>query len=31
MVQQRAGEKKKQLIIDVCKKLFYQKGYSTRP
>lgn len=29
MVQQRAGEKKKQLIIDVCKKLFYQKGYNS--
>lgn len=28
MVRQSAGAKKKQLIIDVCKKLFYERGYS---
>lgn len=28
MVRQSAGAKKKQLIISVCKKLFYEKGYS---
>ncbi len=28
MVRQKAGEKKRKLIIDVCKKLFYNKGYS---
>lgn len=27
MVRLSAGEKKKQLIIDTCKKLFYRKGY----
>lgn len=27
MVRYSAGEKKRQLIIDVCKKLFYNKGY----
>lgn len=28
MVRMKAGEKKKKLIIDVCKKLFYRKGYA---
>ena len=28
MVKLKAGEKKKNLIIDVCKKLFYRKGYA---
>ncbi|RDB64581.1 hypothetical protein C1878_01660 [Gordonibacter sp. 28C] len=28
MVRLKAGEKKKKLIIDVCKKLFYRKGYA---
>lgn len=28
MVRLSAGEKKKKLIIDVCKKLFYRKGYT---
>jgi AcrR family transcriptional regulator len=27
MVKLSAGEKKKQLILDTCKKLFYRKGY----
>lgn len=28
MVKQKAGEKKRKLIIDVCKKLFYNNGYN---
>lgn len=28
MVKRKAGEKKRDLIIDVCKKLFYEKGYN---
>lgn len=28
MVKIKAGERKKQLIIDTCKRLFYQKGYN---
>lgn len=28
MVKMKAGEKKKKLIIDVCKKFFYRKGYA---
>lgn len=28
MVKVKAGERKKQLIIDTCKKLFYQYGYT---
>jgi len=28
MVKVKAGERKKQLIIDTCKKLFYQNGYN---
>ena len=28
MVRLSAGEKKRRLIIDVCKKLFYRKGYA---
>jgi len=27
MVKMRAGERKKALILDTCKKLFYEKGY----
>lgn len=28
MVKRKAGEKKRDLIVDVCKKLFYEKGYN---
>ena len=28
MVKRSAGEKKRDLIVSVCKKLFYEKGYN---